>query len=231
MSRLTESEIQSLFDFTRKKYVRYRDVQIEIVDHLASGIEELRDKDPEIGFVKALYQVYEGFGIFGFAKIIEAKEKAMSKFWLKKIWKTLLSYFRPPVIIGTVGSMVLLYLLLSTGILPMMVFAIATGILFFCIVIYGMFTLNVKDDKIEKYLYSKTYYGISLGLLGFPFYCFTFVIDFFSFIEGAFPGMNIVLSSILFPICAILIYILAFKIPRILKEEMQERYQHLLSVS
>ena len=231
MSTLTESEIQGLFEFTRKKYVRYKDVQIELVDHLASAIEELREKDPNIGFVKALYKVYEGFGIFGFAKIVEAKEKAMSRFWFRKIWKSLLGYFKLPVIIGTVGSMILLYQLLSTGLLPMKIFGITCGILFFGCIIYGMMTLNVRDQEIEKYLYSKSYYGISLSLLGFPFYCFTIIIDFFSFAESAYPGINVILSSILFPICAILIYILAFKIPSFLKEELHTRYKHILSVS
>ena len=229
MSKLSESEIQGLFEFTRKKYVRYKDVQIELVDHLASAIEELREKDPEIGFVKALYQVYEGFGIFGFAKIVEAKEKAMSRFWFRKIWKSLLSYFQLPVILGTIGSMILIYLLLSTGMLPIKIFAITTGIVFFVSVIYGMFNLNTRDEEINNYLYSKSYYGISLSLLGFPFYCLTFIIDFFSFINNQFPQSQMILVSILFPICMILIYILAFKIPGVLRKEIQTRYQHLLA--
>ena len=229
MSKLTESEIQGLFEFTRKKYVRYKDVQIELVDHLASAIEELREKDPEIGFVKALYQVYEGFGIFGFAKIIEAKEKAMSRFWFRKIWKSLLNYFQLPVIIGTLGSMILLYLLLSTGILPMRVFGIATAIMFFGAVVYGMFMLNVHDGEIDKYLYSKSYYGISLSLLGFPFYISTILFDIFDFSKEMLPGNFVILSSVLFPLCAILIYILAFKIPRILQDELNTRYKHILT--
>ncbi len=231
MSRLSESEIQSLFDFTRKKYVRYKDVQIELVDHLASAIEELREKDPEIGFVKALYQVYEGFGIFGFAKIVEAKEKAMSRFWRKRIWRMFLGYFKPPLVFGTIGSMIFLYQVLYFGLLPMRSFVISASILFFSCVVYSMYVNNTKDEKIQDFLYLKSYYGISLAVLCLPFYLITIVMDFFNYANQLHPDIQLAIASIFFPICFILIYILAFKIPGLLKREFNVKYEHILSTS
>jgi len=38
--KLTESQIEQLFTFTQKHYVDWYDVQTELVDHLANGIEE-----------------------------------------------------------------------------------------------------------------------------------------------------------------------------------------------
>lgn len=94
--QLTKEQIEQLFEFTRKKYVRWYDLQIEIVDHLASRIEEEMEKNAALSFEQALEQVYKGFGIFGFSQIIREKEaqleKAASKLWLK----TLLEYFTVP---------------------------------------------------------------------------------------------------------------------------------------
>ncbi|MDO5969467.1 hypothetical protein Q4Q35_06575 [Flavivirga aquimarina] len=39
MKRLTELQINKLYAFTKKRYVEWYDVQIELVDHLANGIE------------------------------------------------------------------------------------------------------------------------------------------------------------------------------------------------
>lgn len=39
--KLNDDQIQSLFDFTKKKLVHFYDLQIELVDHLAASIEEV----------------------------------------------------------------------------------------------------------------------------------------------------------------------------------------------
>ena len=40
---LTHKQIDQLFAFTKKKMVRYYDLQVELVDHLAARIEEEMD--------------------------------------------------------------------------------------------------------------------------------------------------------------------------------------------
>ena len=37
--QVSPTQIEALFKFMRRKYVRYYDVQIELVDHFASAIE------------------------------------------------------------------------------------------------------------------------------------------------------------------------------------------------
>ncbi|WP_298532347.1 hypothetical protein [uncultured Algibacter sp.] len=39
MKTLTEDEISHIFDFTKNRYVERYKVQVELVDHLANGIE------------------------------------------------------------------------------------------------------------------------------------------------------------------------------------------------
>ncbi len=40
MRKITEQEINQIFDFTKKHYVEFYDVQVELVDHLANAIED-----------------------------------------------------------------------------------------------------------------------------------------------------------------------------------------------
>ena len=50
MKKVSASQIEKLYRFTRQHYVEYYDVQSELVDHLANGIEEQWKEDPEIPF-------------------------------------------------------------------------------------------------------------------------------------------------------------------------------------
>ena len=98
---LTEKQVEQLFEFTKKKYVQYYDLQVELVDHLAESIEEEMEKDPSIGFEKALEKVYKTFGLFGFGKIVQEKEAAMRK-QSKKMWlRELRQFFTIPKIFLT----------------------------------------------------------------------------------------------------------------------------------
>lgn len=73
--KLTDDEIERLFSFCAKHYVPEYDLQIELVDHLASGIEEQWLKNPELPFPIALNNTFDKFGIYGFGKIKSQKEK------------------------------------------------------------------------------------------------------------------------------------------------------------
>jgi hypothetical protein len=84
---LSDPQVEQLFAFTLKKSVRYYDLQVELVDHLASSIEEEMADDSNLSFDQALQKVYNRFGIFGFAKVVQEREAALlrsnRKIWLK----------------------------------------------------------------------------------------------------------------------------------------------------
>jgi hypothetical protein len=86
---LSKEQIAQLFLFTEKKFVRGYDLQIELVDHLAERIEEEMEANPAVGFDLALQKVYAGFGIFGFAKIVQQKSLEVSKtnnrIWINEV--------------------------------------------------------------------------------------------------------------------------------------------------
>lgn len=94
--KLSEVEIDKLFQFTEKKMVRWYDLQIEIVDHLAASIEDEMSADSKLTFDLALEKVYKGFGIFGFAKIVQERQNQLAKMAKNKWWREFLHLFKWP---------------------------------------------------------------------------------------------------------------------------------------
>lgn len=96
--KLTEAQIEELYAFTRKKYVEHYDVQTELVDHLATSIEEKMNAS-KINFETALQQVYTQFGIFGFSELVEKKGMEAAIKGRKLFRKSFIEYFRLPKIL------------------------------------------------------------------------------------------------------------------------------------
>lgn len=96
--KLTEAQIEELYAFTRKKYVEHYDVQTELVDHLATSIEEKMNAS-NINFETALQQVYTQFGIFGFSELVEKKGMEAAIKGRKLFRKSFIEYFRLPKIL------------------------------------------------------------------------------------------------------------------------------------
>ncbi|WP_299619680.1 hypothetical protein [uncultured Tenacibaculum sp.] len=66
--KLTDTQIQDLYTFTSQNDVRYYDIQIELVDHLANDIEAIMTENPTIDFEHAKYLAFQKFGQNGFSK-------------------------------------------------------------------------------------------------------------------------------------------------------------------
>lgn len=106
---LSTEQIDQLFDFTKRKYVDFYDIQVEIVDHLASAIEAEYEKSNDISFETALTNVYSSFGIFGFSDVQEQKATAV---WKKNstLWyKTFANQFRWPAIVKVLIVWLIIY--------------------------------------------------------------------------------------------------------------------------
>lgn len=93
---ITKDQVQQLFAFTEKKFVRYYDLQVELVDHLAERIEEKMKADASIDFEKALESVYKDFGIFGFSKIVQEKSEQLRKQNNKRLYNEIKNVFQWP---------------------------------------------------------------------------------------------------------------------------------------
>ncbi len=111
--QITPYETKKLFHFCHQHFVYHYDVQVELVDHLASSIENQWEQDSEISFEKALHNSFKGFGITGFSKVKVEKEKALRKKYNRLLWKYLLEFYRLPKIIMTFAFTLVLFTLLK----------------------------------------------------------------------------------------------------------------------
>ncbi len=106
---ISAEQIQYIHDFVKRKYVDYYDVQIELVDHIATAIEEKIALNPKLDFYTALQQIYEGFGRFGFMKFVEEKEKQVQRRFLKMYRREMWQFFTVPKVVFTLAVFFLSY--------------------------------------------------------------------------------------------------------------------------
>ncbi|MDH7913689.1 hypothetical protein [Winogradskyella sp. SYSU M77433] len=114
--KLTESQIEDLYAFTRKHFVEHYDLQTELVDHLANDIETMWQDEPKLSFEDARDKAFKKFGIFGFMEAIEQKSKAMNKRYRSYLWKELKKWFEIPQILATIVLFLIFYVSFSSKI-------------------------------------------------------------------------------------------------------------------
>ncbi len=168
--KLSEEQISTLFLFTKKKWVHWYDLQVELVDHLAARIEEEMTIDKELTFQKALDKVYAGFGLFGFSKIVQQAEKAVrqknNKIWLNAI----LAQFNWPNILRSV--FIFLVLMLAGYLAGMMIvaFIVLTGN--FILNFISLYELRHKQKKCAKLLLTQHVSAFNVSYLFMQVYLF-----------------------------------------------------------
>lgn len=130
--KLTQEQIDHLFELCEFHNVHYYDVQIELVDHIASAIEAIWETNPDLSFEEAVFRVGEQFGVepfshssynsilpsitglrfseeSGFEAIKEAKEKELRRKYDRLQWKYIGEFFKLPRIILTLIIAFLLF--------------------------------------------------------------------------------------------------------------------------
>lgn len=76
---VSEEEVLTLHQFCVKHRVVYYDVRVELVDHLATSIENLWEKQAELSFTDALNATYKSYGVMGFRTLMREKEEVVEK--------------------------------------------------------------------------------------------------------------------------------------------------------
>ena len=102
--KVTKDQIEDLFSFVRKHHVEHYDLQTELVDHLANGIEGQWQEYPERSFKDARLREFRKFGIGGFDKVVSKRRNAMAKRYRKIILRFYKEYFKLPKVVLTFGS-------------------------------------------------------------------------------------------------------------------------------
>lgn len=119
MSKLTRDQVDFIEEYLIKNKVRYWDIRIELLDHIASAIEQKMQKGQK--FAKALKEVHVSFGnhyrskrlnpertkwIFteslyadqtGYKKLVKQKQKELNKRFRIVFGKTLVKLLKSPL--------------------------------------------------------------------------------------------------------------------------------------
>jgi len=99
--KITETQIEELYKFTREHFLYHYDVQTDFVDHLANDIEQIWEAQPKLTFREARDISFKKFGVFGFMDVVEQKQKAMNKRYWKILLRFVKEWFTLPKIILT----------------------------------------------------------------------------------------------------------------------------------
>ena len=159
---IKKEQYKYLFEYTGRHYSRYYDVQLEVIDHLASLIEDIRIQDPTIGFKSALNIAYKSMPGREFEKVTKEKEKAMRKYWNKHIVRFLLNYLRWPLIVKTLMYSCIIYtFLIFFG--SYLSFGVGL-ILLFLFGLYEHFNIKSLQKKQGQFLAIKIYLGVTSSL-------------------------------------------------------------------
>lgn len=102
-AKISSEEIDYIRKYLEKQGVLYYDIQAELIDHFASSIEAMREKDPDISFRDALHSAHRNFGgERGFRKFFLISERNVFRKTLLLMGKTLLRFLDWPWIILTI---------------------------------------------------------------------------------------------------------------------------------
>lgn len=99
--KISEDQVEKLFEFCRDHYVPFYDLQVELVDHMASAIEEQWETQPDLSFEKALGITFKKFGVYGFNKIKSQKQKELRMRFRRMLYTMFKDFYSWPKIVLT----------------------------------------------------------------------------------------------------------------------------------
>ncbi|POS02929.1 hypothetical protein Q361_10127 [Flavobacterium croceum DSM 17960] len=227
--KITPTQIQYLYQFTRQRYVEWYDLQTELVDHLANAIEQKRQENPNITFENALELEFKKFGVFGFMTVVEQRQKALSKKYNSILLRHLKAFFTIPKIIITGLIFLLLYF----------VFYVCTYTqeiaLFICLIIitlvlykqtkFNKYIKNKEKETHKKWLFEQQIfqYANGVAVINFtsPMVQFT---NFLTRKEFIYHHYQILFFALLFTCQILLFYIIYFEIPAKAQSYLEQTY-------
>jgi len=150
MKKLDKTQIDYIKNYIVKKGVRYVDVQMEILDHVASAVEERMSFNETLTLDEALKEVHQSFGIFGFSSLEDAIVDAMNNKYNSIFWANFKSFFNFKYLILQLLTGVLFYKLIQFTGNSDMVLAITLVLIF--VVMGTIIISNLLNRTYNKFL-------------------------------------------------------------------------------
>ncbi len=223
--KLSQEQIEQLYKFTKAHFVEHYDLQTELVDHLANGIEDQIRAHPQISFQEALDREFKKFGVFGFHDVVRDKTKVMEKRYWKILFHFLKDYFKLPKILMLMTFVAMVHILIT--LLPEEIkgYFIAVAFLSF------MGIISVKAFRNRKRLKKKNTkwlledmilnHSNSLLLLNFALQICINPIIMKSVVQYPLGALTV---SVLLVALLLLFYIMVFIIPPKMEELLMQTY-------
>lgn len=226
--KLTPEQVQKLYTFTRQHFVEYYDLQTELVDHLANGIETQWQENKNQSFDEALQKEFKKFGVFGFQDVIEQRHKALNKKYIKIFWQHFKAFFKLPKIILTIAMIGILFQLLKIiSHKEVLVFTLI-GILAIVLIVKSILLRKESKKRFEQ---TNKKWMLETYVFGFgnSFLMLNLVIQINSFIinrqDGIFENTNFMIYfSLLFVLFSLFSYVTLFEIPSKVEQYLKENY-------
>jgi hypothetical protein len=109
---LTKEQIDLLFEFCEKHFVKYDDLKVDLVNYLSKAVES-KMKDSKLTFDVALQKVHQEFGPKGFATFVSKREESAQKQSFQLFCKFFKEQLRWPKCIGFLFLFAILYTFFS----------------------------------------------------------------------------------------------------------------------
>lgn len=229
--KLTEDEVDRLFAFCTRHYVPEYDLQVELVDHLASGIEEQWAENPDLPFPVALNKTFDGFGIFGFSKIKSQKEKELRRKYRKLFWKYTLEFYKLPKILLTIALTTVLFTAyrLINNFFWLTISLMAIAIIFIIGYKYWYYPKTYKVE-VKKPLMLFSYLNSRQTELSFFFQIPLLIIQWNKVLHYSFMNRPIfaLIASFFTVTLGILMYVAFFVVPQKLNQHLNEQFPQLI---
>ena len=111
--QLNREEVEQITHFLKENDVKHYDVQLEMIDHFATSIEEQWDTYPSAwNFKLKILDIYNHIGKKGFEKIVAEKTSAANRKAYKYAFSLVKQFFKLPQIILSILVIVFLFELL-----------------------------------------------------------------------------------------------------------------------
>lgn len=226
-NQLNHQELQTLEAFIDSKNVPYLDVKIEVIDHFASAIEEMRIEDPNLTMESGMQKVFSKFPITGFALWqLEIEEKLKGVF-LKNYFDLIKTFITPPKVVLTLALFIglwLMYFVLN----PLISVWFLLAISLLC-TLYYEFTVKRKYKFIEftefKFVALKAYYerqGFFMGPLYLVLWFFYMLRT--DLLEWTTSTSYSVVMALITTMVLITFHISQIEMPKALERMLHKRY-------
>ncbi|ARN77279.1 hypothetical protein BST97_04380 [Nonlabens spongiae] len=228
---ISDEQIEKLYVFTRKHYVEHYDLQTELVDHLALGIEQQWQEHPNRSFDKALQKEFKKFGVFGFTEIVEQRQKALSKKYMKFIWQHLKEYLTLPKCVFALSVTAALFYLIQ--ILNLRSLPVLT-VMAILLVVYFIWSARSacrarkkrESDKEKTWMLEEMIrnQGNTVGAIWLPFH---FIQIFIHIDDGNLSDWNpyfLAAICFVFVLMCLVLYVITVEIPKHAETYLRQEY-------